>query len=296
MILVTGATGFVGQHVVRALRVADQPVRCIVRDRARAGTLRAWGCEIVQGDVTEPSSLASAVRGCRAVVHLVAIISGRRRDFDRIMSAGTRALVAATTAEDVSRIVLMGSLGVDAPGAERVPYYAAKAEMEDAVRHSERGFAILRPSFVFGGDGGALPRFARIVRRSPVIPVPGSGAQRIQPVWVEDLARAVVLALGRDDDLQVDVGGPDVVTWNELWQRLAKAAGVHRRLVHVRVPLLRPPAAVLERLPRPPLTRDQLAMLELADNVVSDGGAGMERLGLRDLVPLDEQLRRALGH
>lgn len=295
MIFVTGATGFVGRSVVRALRVADLPVRCLVRDPGKAGTLRAWGCEIARGDMTDAASLRAATTGCEAVVHLVAILTGRPEEFERVMTEGTRALVGAAQEEGVRRIVLMGSLGFDLPGAERVPYYAAKRAMEDAVRGSGIGHAIVRPSFVFGPDGGALPRFGRIVRFAPVVPVPGSGTQRIDPIWVGDVARACSLALELDSSIEVDLGGPETVTWNELWQRIARILGKRRRLVHLPVSLLRPQAAVLEHLPSPPLTRDQLRMLELPDNVVRDGGAGMERLGLRDRVPLDEQLRRALA-
>lgn len=295
MILVTGATGFVGRSVVRALRVADRPVRCLVRDPRKAATLEAWGCELARGDMTDAASLRTAAAGCKSVVHLVAILHGRPHDFERVMAAGTRTLLEAARAERARRIVLMSSLGVDAPGAERIPYYAAKRAMEDAVRASGIGYGILRPSFVFGRDGGALPRFGRIVRYAPVIPVPGAGTQRVEPIWVDDVARAVSLSLDLEANVEVELGGPEALTWNELWQRIAKTLGVRRRLVHLPVGPLRAQAVLLERLPNPPLTRDQLRMLELADNVVSDGGAGMKRLGLRDRVPLGEQLRRALA-
>lgn len=294
MILVTGGTGFVGRSVVRELRVADLPVRCLVRDPATAGTLQAWGCELARGDLTDPTSLRRASKGCEGIVHLVAILTGRPEEFERVMSEGTRALSEAAQAEGVRRIVLMGSLGFDLPGAEQVPYYVAKRSMEETVRGSGIGYAILRPSFVFGSDGGALPRFGRIVRLSPLVPVPGSGTQRIDPIWVGDVARACSLALALEEDIEVELGGPEALSWNELWQRIARTLGKRRRLVHLPVSLLRPQAALFERLPNPPLTRDQLRMLELADNVVRDGGAGMERLGLRERMPLDEQLRRAL--
>jgi NADH dehydrogenase len=294
VILVTGATGFVGRAVVRHLRVADLPVRCLVRDPTKAGTLQAWGCELVRGDMTDPASLRAAAKDCEALVHLVAILTGRPEDFERVMTEGTRALVDAARAEGVRRIVLMGSLGFDLPGAEQVPYYVAKRAMEEAVRGSGIAHAILRPSFVFGPDGGALPRFGRIVRYAPLVPVPGSGTQRIDPIWIGDVARAFSLALELDESVEVDLGGPEAVSWNELWQRIARTLGKRRRLVHLPVPLLRPQAALFELLPNPPLTRDQLRMLQMPDNVVTDAGAGMERLGLRERMPLDEQLRRSL--
>ena len=293
-ILVTGATGFVGTRVVHALRAALLPVRCLVRQRSQAAHLEAWGCELVTGDVTDRDALARAVDGCEAVVHLVSIIAGKPADFDRVMTVATRDLVAASSKSGVRRLVLMSAIGGGEPGSSEVPYYAAKAQMELAVRDSELSYAILRPSFVFGRTGGVLPRFVRIVRYLPATPVPGPGTQRIQPIWVDDLARAVLLALDREESLVVELGGPDVVTWNELWRRIARQLGRRRPLVHIPVPLLRPQAALLELLPDPPLTRDQLRMLELGDNVVSDGGAGMSRIGLDNLLPLDEQIRRAL--
>jgi NADH dehydrogenase len=97
-----------------------------------------------------------------------------------------------------------------------------------------------------------------------------------------------------DNDILVELGGPDVVDWNEFWSRLKAALGTRRPTLHLPFWFMRPQAALLERLPSPPVTRDQLRMLQLGDNVVSDGGASMEALGLRDLLPLDEQLRRAL--
>jgi uncharacterized protein YbjT (DUF2867 family) len=295
VILVTGATGFVGTRVVHLLRVTGQPVRCLVRDRARAETLRAWGCEIAVGDMRDADSLRTATQGCEAVVHLVSILAGRPQDFALVMREGTRSLAAAAHAEGVRRLVLMSALGVDAPGADRIPYYEAKQAMEETFRGAGPTHVVIRPSFVFGRDGGALPRFARIVRMSPLVVVPGPGTQRIQPVWVDDVARAVTLSLSVDESFTLEIGGPDVVTWNELWRRIALRLGKRRRLVHLPVAALRPGAALAERLPGPPLTRDQLSMLELEDNVVGDGGAGMAKLGLTDLLTLDGQLRRGLA-
>jgi nucleoside-diphosphate-sugar epimerase len=122
----------------------------------------------------------------------------------------------------------------------------------------------------------------------------GPGTQRVQPIWIDDLVRAVRLAVHGDDaNGPVEVGGPQAVTWNELWGRMKAALGTRRPAFHVPFWLARGPAALLERLPSPPLTRDQLRMLEGPDNVVSDGGESMRRLGLGDRVALDEQLSRA---
>ena len=295
MILVTGASGFVGGHVVRALAGAGERVRALVRDAHGAATLESVDCELVQGDVTDVESLRSAVEGCTAVVHLVAILVGKPADFERVMTQGTANLLEATAEAGVARFVHMSALGTSEETKDTVPYYRAKWAMEEAVRASGLSHAILRPSFVFAGDGGALSQFARIARLAPVTPVIGKGTQRLQPIWADDLARAVTLAVRRDNNILVELGGPDVVDWNEFWSRLKAALGTRRPALHLPFWFMRSQAAILERLPSPPVTRDQLRMLQLGDNVVSDGGASMEALGLHDLLPLEEQLRLAVA-
>jgi uncharacterized protein YbjT (DUF2867 family) len=293
MILVTGANGFVGRHVTRDLATNGPPVRAMVRDARGAATLEGVHCELVRGDVTDPASLRAAARGVRTIVHLVAIVEGAPTTFERVMAAGTGNLVEAARESGVRRIVLMSALGTG-PGAT-VPYFRAKWAAEQAVGGCGIEHVVLRPSFVFGADGGALPLFLRVARLSPVTPVIGPGTQRVQPIWIDDVVRAVRLAVeGETANGPVELGGPETVTWNELWRRMKAALGTRRPALHVPFWLARGPAAMLERLPSPPLTRDQLRMLEGPDNVVSDAGSSMRRLGLAGLVPLDEQLRRAV--
>ena len=293
MILITGATGFVGPHVVHALRAEGREVRALIRDGADAGRLHAWGCETVVGDVTEPASLRGAVEGCDTVVHLVAIINGKPQDFERVMSQATRDLVDAAREARVRRFVLMSALGTDERTKELVPYYRAKWEMEQAVKGSGLEHVIFRPSFVFG-KGGALAQFRRIAKLAPVTPIVGAGTQRIQPIWVEDVAAYFAAAIDKPEaaNRTFELGGPDVVTWNEFWARLKRSLGTRRPSVHLPVALMRAQALVLERLPKPPVTRDQLTMLEAGDNVVTNSDA-VDTFGF-PLVPLDEQLRRGI--
>jgi NADH dehydrogenase len=292
-VLVTGGTGFVGPYVVHALRTQETPVRALVRDPARATRLTAWGVELAVGDVTDPASLRAACEGVDAVVHLVAIIRGRPADFERVMAEGTRNVVAAAQEADVRRFVLASALGLDERTKDAVPYFAAKWEMERAVRESGLEHVIFRPSFVFGRDGGVLPTFVRLARFAPVTPIIGSGRQRLQPIWAEDLAQYYALALTEQAaaNRTFELGGPDAVSWNEFWERLKRVLGVRRPSVHVPFSAMRLQATLTERLPGAPVTRDQLTMLELGDNVVSDPSA-VETFEL-PLVPLDEQLRRA---
>jgi NADH dehydrogenase len=292
-VLVTGGTGFVGPYVVHALRAQETPVRALVRDPARATRLAAWGVELTQGDVTDPPSLRAACEGADAVVHLVAIIRGRPADFERVMSQGTRNVVAAAQDAGVRRFVLASALGLDERSKDAVPYFAAKWEMEAAVRESGLEHVIFRPSFVFGRDGGVLPTFIRLARFAPVTPIIGRGGQRLQPIWAEDLAEYYARALTEQaaTNRTFELGGPDAVSWNEFWERLKRVLGVRRPSVHVPVGAMRLQATFTERLPGAPVTRDQLTMLELGDNVVTDPSA-VETFKL-PLVPLDEQLRRA---
>jgi uncharacterized protein YbjT (DUF2867 family) len=292
-VLVTGGTGFVGPHVVHALRTREVSVRALVRDRRRGSRLVAWGAELVEGDVTDPVSLRGAFTGVDAVVHLVAIIRGSRPDFERVMAQGTRNVVSAAKEAGIRRFVLASALGLDERTKDAVPYFAAKWEMERAVKDSGLEHVILRPSFVFGKDGGALPTFVRLARLAPVTPIVGPGTQRLQPIWVEDVAEyySQAVDLPAAANRTFEVGGPDAPTWNEFWDRLKRVLGVHRPSIHVPVSVLRVQAALTERLPFAPVTRDQLTMIELGDNIVSSPDA-VETFQF-PLVPLDEQLRRA---
>jgi uncharacterized protein YbjT (DUF2867 family) len=295
VILVTGGTGFIGPRVIHALRAEDRPVRALVRNPASrtAQQLRTWSVELVEGDVTRPADLRAAVDGVDTVVHLVAIIAGRRRDFEGVMSAATRDLVLASQSAGVRRFVLMSALGTSEQTKDLVPYYNAKWAMEQAVKGSSLEHVIFRPSFVFGDRGGALEQFKRLARLTPVTPIVGSGEQRLQPIWVDDVAAYFAAAVDKPEAAgrTFELGGPDVVTWNELWAQLKRTLGVRRPSVHVPVGLLRTQALLLERLPNPPVTRDQLTMLEAGDNVVSNDDA--VRTFQLPLVPLADQLRRA---
>jgi uncharacterized protein YbjT (DUF2867 family) len=290
MILVTGATGFVGKHVVAALRADGRDVRALVRDERQATE------NAVVGDVTDPVSLRAALAGCDTVIHLVAIRQGRPEQFQRVMVDGTRSLLAAAKDAGVRRFIHMSALGTSAETKDLVPYYGAKWTMEQDVKTSGIPYVIFRPSFIFAKDGGILPTFATIAKLAPVTPITGSGTQRIQPIWADDVAAyfAKAVDLEAATNRTFELGGPEAVSWNEFWQRLKRARGSSRPSVHVPMGLMRLNALVTERLPgNIPLTRDLLKMLEAGDNVVTDTSA-VQVFGL-PLVSLDEQLRLGLA-
>ena len=294
MILVTGGTGFVGGHVVHALRQRDLPVRCLVRKPRRAEKLASWGCELIEGDMTDAVSLRAAVEGVDTVVHLVAIRQGSDEQFERVMTAGTRNLLAVANEVGVKKFVHMSALGTSEETKDLVPYFRAKWAMEKDVKGSGLDYVIFRPSFIFGRDGGVLPTFRRLAKVAPVTPIIGSGTQRIQPIWVDDVAAYFAKAVDHESATNgtFELGGPDQVSWNEFWERLKRALGVRRPSLHVPVAFMRMNALVTERLPgNIPLTRDLLKMLEAGDNVLTDDSA--VRTFELPLLPLDDQLRRA---
>jgi uncharacterized protein YbjT (DUF2867 family) len=293
-VLVTGGTGFVGPTIVHRLRAEDRPVRCLVREPERAHALAAWGCELAQGDVTDAASVRRAAEGCEVIVHLVAILQGKPEDFDRIMVQGTRNMVEAAKAAGVRRFLLMSALGTSEETKDLSSYFGAKWGMEQSVKSSGLEHVIFRPSFIFGKGGGALRTFQRLVRLSPVTPIFGAGDQRVQPIWIDDVAEYYAAAIDSPEaaNRTFEVGGPEIVTYEELFDRIKRSLGKRRPKLHVPFGLMRVNAAILEALPGPsPITRDQLKMLGV-DNVISNDDA--QKTFQVELLPLDEQLRRAL--
>jgi NADH dehydrogenase len=290
-VLVTGGTGFVGPHIVQRLVDDGHTVRVLEHTAGSSSALPNQ--EALQGEMTDAESLRRAVESQEVVVHLVALLAASADEFRRVMEEGTRDLIAASREAGVRRFVLMSALGTTEETKDLVPYYHAKWQMEQDVKSSGLEHVIFRPSFVFGRGGGALEQFRRIAKLSPVTPIVGPGTQRIQPIWVDDVAAYFAAGVVKPEaaNRTFELGGPDIVTWNEFWSRLKRAQGARRPSVHLPFGLMRVQAAVLEKLPRPPVTRDQLKMLAAGDNTVTNSDA-VDTFGL-PLVPLDEQLRRA---
>ncbi|MEO8437951.1 MAG: NAD(P)H-binding protein, partial [Chloroflexota bacterium] len=225
-ILVTGASGFVGSHLVPALIGAGHTVVALVRtptagqmvlDRLPANDRAAVETRI--GDVTQPATLAPALAGVDAVIHLVAI----PRDFNGgadmrlVNTEGTRALVSAMHAAGIRRLVHMGAMGVvDDP---KLHYASSKAKAEAIVSDSGLGWTILKPSLQFGEGDGFFNIVAGLVRLSPgVVPVPGDGSARFQPIHVDDVAAVAVRAIADPTtiDGSFELGGPRYWTYREI--------------------------------------------------------------------------------
>ncbi len=288
-VLVTGASGLVGSHAARVLVGGGDWVRALVRSPAAERSIGALDCEPVRGNVTHPGSIAYAVSGCDAVVHCVGLIAGSDETFRRVVAEGTATVARAAAKAGVERLVLVSALGVG-PDQPDVPYFRTKTAAETAVRESGLSWSILRPSVVLGGEAGLLPLFGRLARFAPLAPLVAGGRQRVQPVWAGDVARAIALAVESRVDGVVEIGGPDVVAWSELWARIRDRLGVRRPSPPVPGALLR----LIATLPHAPLTTDQIRMLRGPDNIVRDDGVSMASLGLWGTMPLDEQLQEGL--
>ena len=295
-VFLTGATGFVGHAVIRALRAHGYAVRCLVRRGSELDLRGLEAIERVEGDVLSPAALERDMEGCDTVVHLVGIIReepATLSTFERIHTQGTINVLEAAATTGVRRYVHMSALGVR-PGA-RARYHRSKWAAEEAVRASPIPWTIFRPSIIYGRGDRFVNILAGLIRRYPVVPVIGSGQQRLQPVPVEHVAEAFARAVELPASVKhtYDVGGPDAVTMVQLLDLIGAALGRSRvRKAHAPIGLVRPMARLLHRLPGFPLTPDQLLMLE-EDNVC-DPQPFYATFGLSPL-PLATGLRAMLG-
>jgi NADH dehydrogenase len=276
-VLVTGASGFVGSHTVPPLIAAGHKVVALVRTGAVGETLvgrlpvaQRSAVETRIGDVTRPETLAPAMAGVDAVVHLVAI----PRDFNggadmrMVNTEGTRALVVAMERAGTRRLVHMGAMAVvDDPSLH---YGSSKAKAEALVRESGLDWTILKPSLQFGEGDGFFNIIASLVRMSPgIVPVPGDGSARFQPIHVGDVATVIVGVLADPTTIGgvFDLGGPRYWTYREITREVLTALGKRRAIVPMPVPLIRLVAGTAELVHVPfPVATDQLRQLRF-DNI-----------------------------
>lgn len=276
-ILVTGANGFVGGHLVPALLGAGHRVVALVRSERAAETVHSRlpladraDVELRTGDVTRAATLHQVVEGVDAVVHLAAI----PRDYSRgaelrlVNTEGTRSIIAAMDRSGVRRLIHMGAMGVaDDPSLH---YASSKARAEALVAQSGLDWTILKPSLQFGPGDGFFNIIAGLVRWSPgLVPVPGDGSSRFQPIHAGDVARVVVGSLADQTTVgaTLELGGRRYWTYREITREVLRALGKRRAIVPMPVALIRLVAGGAELVHLPfPVATDQLRQLRL-DNI-----------------------------
>lgn len=283
MILVTGATGFVGSHVVRRLvKTPGMQVRAMVRSSSRAGALDGaeiagalQGAETVVADVTLPETLPQALAGVDRIVHAAAITGNLKEPYrgayDRINRVGTENLMKAAAAAGVSRVVVMSGLGTQPAAAGT--YMATRWGLEEAVRNSGIRFVILQPSVLFGDGAEFVSALARLARTSPVLPLLGGGSLRFQPLWIEDLVSCLALALDADrhDGRAIPLGGSEYASFKEVIQTICAAIGVRRLMVPLPLAIAKLQAAMMAAvLPHPPLTPAALELFAFDNATLLD--------------------------
>ena len=270
LVTVFGGAGFIGRHVVRALARTGCRVRAAGRRPDLAGHLQPMGAvgqiHAVQANLRYPDSVARAVAGADAVINLVAVLAeSGRQTFEKVHVEGARAVARAAKAAGAEALVHVSALGADVRSRSR--YGRTKALGEQAVLAEFPGAAILRPSLVFGPEDQLFNRFARMAQLTPpLIPIPliGGGRTRFQPVYVGDVAEAVVSAVtgAARPGAVYELGGPETLTLADIMRRSLSYSGRRRWL---------PPlpfwfAKLLA--PITPITVDQVRMLQV-DNIVS---------------------------
>ncbi len=284
VITVFGGSGFVGRHVVRRLAKQGWIIRVAVRDPERAKFLRPLGDVAQITPIAVPlqdaGAVAAAVAGTDAAVNLVGVLYERgRQTFEVVHVNGARAIAAAAAAAGVRSLVHVSAIGASTDA--EADYARSKGYGERFVREAMPDAVICRPSLVIGPEDAFFNRFALYARLSPFLPLIGGGHTRFQPVYVGDVAEAIVRALGDPAarGQTYELGGPSVYSFAELMELLLLQIGRRRWLVPVPFWLAEIQAAVLELLPAPPLTRDQVRLLR-RDNVVSEGARTLEDLGI----------------
>jgi uncharacterized protein YbjT (DUF2867 family) len=280
---VFGGSGFIGRYIVKRLTHKGFVVRVAVRDTEGALFLKPMGAvgQVVplHASLINEPTVQRAVQGADLVVNAVGILAeARAGDFQHIHADGAERVARLAAASGVERLVHISAIGADPGAASR--YAATKGQGEVKVREAFPTATILRPSLVFGPEDQLFNRFAAMARLLPFMPVI-CGDTRFQPVYVGDVADAVMAALGQTDAAGAiyELGGPRVWQFRELLAYILQQTGRRRPLVNVPMGLARLQAGLMELLPGKPLTRDQLLLLQ-QDNVAGHGLPGLTELGI----------------
>jgi len=288
LVTVYGGSGFLGRHVVRALARRGYRIRVAVRRPDLAFHLQPLGrvgqIHAVQANLRNAASVQAAARDASVLISLVGLLFERgKQRFDAVHVRGAEQIALAASAHG-ARMVHVSAIGADEKS--RAAYARTKAEAERLVLAAEPQATIMRPSVIFGPEDDFFNRFAALARISPALPLIGGGGTRFQPVFVGDVAEAIAQAVDGNakSGTIYELGGPEVFTFEQLMRFTLATIGRKRLLVPVPFFAAKIKAALLQYLPKPPLTPDQVELLR-SDNVVSDaakaGGRTLQGLGIQ---------------
>lgn len=276
MIFIAGATGFTGRHLVDYLLLKGLRPRCLVRSDSAARSLSAKGCDTVRGDITSADTLKIIINPGDFVIHLVGLIEEKRgMTFHSVHVEGTQNLVSEAVRSGAGHFFYQSALGADRNSWSS--YLRTKGEAEDIVIGSGLPFTIFRPSLIIGPWDGFTKKMADVIRRAPVLPMPGDGTSRFQPVYIRDWLRCIEKVI--DDPKRYrsayNIGGPEQLTYSEIVGMLSDALGIHKKTLHIPMPFMKFAAGIASAVfPSPPVTIEQLGLLE-QDNICDP--AGIER-------------------
>lgn len=283
LVTVFGGTGFLGRHTVRALAKAGWRIKVAARRPARGFFLRPLGTvgqiDFVKCDVSDADSVAAALAGSDAAVNLCGILFQRGQTFEDVQADGPANVGATAAKAGVKAVVHVSAIGADSESASE--YAATKAEGETRLREIFPAATILRPSIIFGPEDGFFNRFAEMARFLPALPLIGGGKTLFQPVFVGDVAAAIVAALDSEAARghTYELGGPTVYSFRQLMQLILSETDRSRILLPVPFGIAAIKAFFLQFLPNPPLTPDQVKLLR-HDNVVAPQALGLADLGI----------------
>ena len=284
VVTIFGGSGFLGRHVVKRLAKRGWRVRIATRNPGDALFLKTAGAvgQIVPvfANVRDDHSVAAAVAGADIVINMVGILyESGRQTFKAVHEEAAGRIARAAREAGAERMIQISAIG--AAPESRSHYARTKAAGERAVLDAFPDATILRPSIVFGPDDGFFNLFASMSRISPFLPLMGGGRTRFQPVYVGDVADAMLACLDRPESKgkTYELGGPAVYSFRQLMELLLQTIGRSRALVSIPWPIAGLQATFLGLLPKPLLTRDQLAQLK-TDNVVSEGALTLADLDI----------------
>ena len=293
-VAVTGATGFVGRHLVNRLLEDSHDVTVVINRRS-GRDLFSDRVKYVRVSVHNPNELEAAFCDCQVVFHLVGIIAETRTNtFEKTVEQGTKNVILACQQNRIETIVYLSAKGTSEDAESK--YFKTKWAAEQIVKNSGLNWTIFRPSIIYGRDDDFLALMSKIIKLSPFVPIFGDGRYKLQPVYIGDLVNAMAQSINNRESHRetIEIGGAEPLEYVEIIDSIKKALNKRRMNLFIPMAVIKPVAVLLEKILKPaPLTTDQLVMLEKGS--VCDLSK-MKRLFEIEPVRFEDGLKKVLGN